>query len=269
MNIKKCVTTILTNVAVVVAATMSLTAHADDQVIRIGQTSGPHAEIMEEVKKVAAKEGLNIKVIEFSDYIQPNAALDSGDIDANNYQTKAFLDAQEQARGYKFTIVAKTVLFPMGFYSKKYKNINELKTGDLVGIPNDPANSGRSLALLAKSGIIKLRDGVGDNGSVTDIVENKKKLKFIEIEAAQLPRSLDDLAIAAINTSFAVKAGLVPKRDAILLESAEGNPNSNLIVVRTADKDKPWVKKLVAAYHSDHIRQFILQKFGDFAIPSF
>lgn len=269
MNIKRNIASVLTHISVVFAASFGFAAHADDQVIRIGQTSGPHAEIMEEVKKIAAKDGLNIKVIEFSDYIQPNAALDSGDIDGNNYQTQAFLSAQEKARGYKFTVVAKTVLFPMGYYSKKYKNINELKNGDLVGIPNDPANSGRSLALLAKQGIIKLRDGVGDNGSVTDIVENKKKLKFIEIEAAQLPRSLDDLSIAAINTSFAVKAGLVPKRDAIILETAEGNPNSNLIVVRTADKDKPWVKKLVNAYHSEPIRQFIVQKFGDFAIPSF
>lgn len=269
MNIKRNIVSALSSIFVVLAASFGVNAQAEDQVIRIGQTSGPHAEIMEEVKKVAAKDGLNIKVIEFSDYIQPNAALDSGDIDGNNYQTKSFLEAQEKARGYKFTVAAKTVLFPMGYYSKKYKNIDELKKGDLVGIPNDPANGGRALVLLAKQGIIKLRDGVGDNGSVTDIVENKKKLKFIEIEAAQLPRSLDDLAIAAINTSFAVKAGLIPKRDAIALETAEGNPNANLIVVRTADKDKPWVKKLVSAYHSDHIRQFILQKFGDFAIPSF
>lgn len=266
MQIHHRIISAVTGAVLFAGSVFSVSVHAET--IKVGQTSGPHAEIMEHVKKIAAKDGLNIEVIEFSDYIQPNAALDAGDIDANNYQTQAFLDAQAKARGYQFTSVAKTVLFPMGIYSQKYKNIQDLKQGDLVGISSDPANEGRALALLEHAGVIKLKPGVGANGSVYDVIENKKKLKFVQMEAAQLPRALQDLSVAAINTSFAVKAGLVPRRDAIAIED-NTSPHSNLIVVKTENKDKPWVAKLVKAYHSEEIRQFIEKEFGDFAIPSF
>ncbi|QEI05472.1 MetQ/NlpA family ABC transporter substrate-binding protein [Pigmentiphaga aceris] len=241
---------------------------ADKTVIKVGQTSGPHAKIMEVVKGIAARDGLTIEVIEFGDYIQPNAALDAGDLDANNYQTKPFMDAQIKARGYKIVSVGNTVLFPMGYYSKKYKNIQDLPEGARVGIQNDPANSGRSLQLLEKSGLIKLKAGVGTTATPADIIENPKKLRFHQLDSAQLPRSLDDLDMAAINTSFAIKAGLVPARDAIVIEGID-SPHTNLLVVREADKDKPWVKKLLKAYQSEEIRKFIETEFKGSGIPTF
>ncbi|PWF21542.1 MetQ/NlpA family ABC transporter substrate-binding protein [Corticimicrobacter populi] len=250
---------------------VSLTVPALSQAettIRVGQTSGPHAKIMEVVKQVAARDGLNIEIIEFGDYIQPNAALDAGDLDANNYQTQPFLQAQIQARGYKLTSVANTVLFPMGFYSKKYKSLDELPDGATVGIQNDPANAGRSLHLLQKYGLIKLREGAGLDAIPRDIAENPRNLKFHQVDAGQLPRSLDDLDIASINTSFAIKAGLVPKRDAIAIEDSD-SPHTNLLVVRTEDQDKPWVAQLIKAYQSDEVRTFIETEFASFAIPSF
>lgn len=236
--------------------------------IKVGQTSGPHAKIMELVKTVAARDGLNIELVEFSDYIQPNAALDAGDLDANSYQSLPFMKAQVKARGYKITNVANTVLFPMGFYSKKYKSLKDLPQGSTIAIQNDPANAGRSLVLMAKYGVIKLRDGVGDDAILRDITANPQKLNIVQIDAGQLPRSLEDLPAASINTSFATKAGLVPKRDAIALEGTD-SIHTNILAVRIEDQNKPWVKQLVKAYQSPEVKQFINKEFGDFAIPSF
>jgi D-methionine transport system substrate-binding protein len=258
--------------ALIVAAGLHAPAFAqkaaDKTVIKVGQTSGPHAKIMEVVKGIAARDGLTIEVIEFGDYIQPNAALDAGDLDANNYQTKPFMDAQIKARGYKIVSVGNSVLFPMGYYSKRFKSVNDLPEGARVGIQNDPANSGRSLLLLEKYGVIKLKPGVGMNATPADIMENPKKLRFHQLDSAQLPRSLDDLDIASINTSFAIKAGLMPNRDAIAIEGAD-SPYTNLLVVRTEDKDQPWVKKLLKAYQSEEIRKFIDTEFKGAGIATF
>jgi len=252
-----------------IAATVVLagTAHAQDA-IRIGVTAGPHAQIAEVAKQVAERDGLNLQIVEFQDYIQPNAALDSGDLQANSYQHLPFLQTQIQARGYKITAVGDTVTFPMGFYSKKFKSLAELPDGARVGIQNDPSNSGRALALLQKYGVIKLKAGAGISATPLDVVENPKHLQIVQIEAAQLPRSLDDLAVSAINTNYAVQAKLVPTRDAIAIEDAKG-PYANLIAVRTQDKDKPWVPKLLKAFHSPEVKQFVASTFAGSIVPAF
>ena len=242
------------------ASLIAVPALAQDKVIRIGATGGPHAEILEQVKKIAAKDGLIIKVIEFSDYIQPNAALAAGDLDANSYQHQPYLDAQIKDRGYKFVSVASTITFPMGVYSKKIKSLDQLKQGARVGIPNDPTNGGRAMLLLQEQGVFKLKPGSGLKSSPLDIADNPKKIKIIEIDAAQLPRTLDDLDAAAINGNYAESAGLSPTKDAIASESAKG-PYANVIAVRIVDKDQPWVAKLVKAYHSVEIKSFVVDKY--------
>lgn len=241
---------------------------AQDKPIKVGVTAGPHAQIFEQVKKVAERDGLKVQVIEFSDYVQPNAALAAGDLDANSYQHKPYLDQQIKDRGYKLVVAAYTVNFPIGTYSKKVKSLEELKEGARVGIPNDPTNGGRVLLLLQDKGLIKLRPDAGLKATPLDVVDNPKKIRFIELDAAQLPRSLDDLDASAINTNYAISSGLDPVKDAIARESAK-SPYVNLIAVREQDKDKPWVAKLVKAYQSDEIRKFIQTEFKGSVLPAF
>ncbi|WP_176054974.1 MetQ/NlpA family ABC transporter substrate-binding protein [Paraburkholderia caribensis] len=238
-----------------------------EESIKVGVTGGPHAQIMDVVKTVAAKNGLNIKVIEFSDYVQPNAALAGGDLDANSYQHDPYLQAQVKDRGYKLIRIADTVTFPMGIYSKKVKTLAELPAGAKIAVPNDPTNGGRALLLLQKQGLLKLRADAGLKATPLDIVENPKKLKIVELDAAQIPRSLGDVDAAAINTNFAMEAGLKPKQDAIAIEDPKG-PYVNVIAIRESERNKPWVAKLVAAYHSPEVKQFIESKFGGAVIAS-
>ena len=241
-------------------------AMAEDQ-IKMGVTAGPHAEIMEQVKKLLEKDGVQMKVIEFTDYIQPNAALAAGDLDANSYQHQPYLDAQIKDRGYKFVSVGSTITFPMGVYSKKIKSLNDLKQGARVGVPNDPTNGGRALLVLQAKGVTKLKADAGLKATPLDIVENPKKIKIIELDAAQLPRSLDDFDAAVINGNYAESAGLSPTKDAIAVEASTG-PYANVIAVRIADKDKPWVAKLVKAYHSPEVKKFVLEKYKGSVITS-
>lgn len=235
--------------------------------IRIAATPGPHAQILEAVKPVAAKKGIDLQIIEFSDYVLPNVALDSGEIEANSFQHQPYLDNQVKDRGYKIVSVGQTVNYPMGFYSKKFKNFDEIPVGSKVSIQNDPTNGGRALLLLQDRGVIKLKPDVGVKPSVLDIAENPKKLQFIEIDAAQSPRALDDVAAAAINTNYATQAGLDPVKDPILKEDPKG-PYVNVIAVRVADKDKPWVKDLVEAYRSPEVKAFIAEKFKGSVLAS-
>ena len=220
------------------------------------------------MKKVAEKDGLKIQIIEFTDYVQPNAALAAGDLDANSYQHKPYLDAQVKDRGYKIVPVGYTVNFPIGIYSKKVKSLADLKEGARVGIPNDPTNGGRVLLVFQDKGLIKLKPEAGLKATPLDIIENPKKIKFAEVDAAQLPRTLDDLDASAINTNFALSAGLNPGKDAISQENAK-SPYVNLLAVREQDKDKPRVAKLVKAYHSDEIRKFIQSEFKGSVIAGF
>ncbi|MER5172847.1 MetQ/NlpA family ABC transporter substrate-binding protein [Thioclava kandeliae] len=224
--------------------------------IKVGVSPGEHAEIMEEVKKVAEPMGLDIDIVEFSDYVVPNQALADGDIQANSFQHKPYLDNQIKDRGFDLVPVADTITTPMGIYSDKIKDMKDLAEGSKVAIPNDPTNGGRALLLLQDLGLIKLADGTGLVPSTLDVVENPKDLSFLELDAAQLPRSLADTDIAIINTNYAIASGLNPKTDSIAMEKAD-SPYVNIIVVKKGDEDKPWVKTLVEAYHSDDVKKFI------------
>ncbi len=235
--------------------------------IKVGVTPGEHATIMEKVAAVAKTKGLNIDIIEFSDYVVPNQALNDGDIQANSFQHQPYLDNQIADRKFDLVAVGKTITTPMGVYSKKVKSLDELKDGDTVAIPNDPTNGGRALLVLASKGLIKFKDDAGIKVTPSDIIENPKKIEFSELDAAQLPRSLDDVDAAVINTNYAMEAGLNPKKDAIAIEG-DKSPYANIIVVRSADKDAPWAKTLVEAYHDESIRKFINDEYKGALIPS-
>jgi D-methionine transport system substrate-binding protein len=254
-------------VTILFVAITGWSAAAAAENIKIGVTPGPHAQILEVVKPIAAKKGLDIQLVEFSDYVVPNEALNAGEIQANSFQNQPYLDNQKADRGYKIESVALTVNFPIGIYSKKHKSWADVPDGATVSIPNDPTNGGRVLLLLRDKGIIKLKDGVGFKPKIIDITGNTKKLKFIEIDAAQSPRALDDVDAAAINTNYATQAGLDPVKDAILREDPKG-PYVNLIAVRSVDKDKPWVKILVDSYHTPEVKEFVLTKFKGAVLPS-
>ena len=235
-------------------------APAADKPLKVGVTPGPHAQIMEVVKKVAEKDGLKIQIVEFSDYVQPNVALNQGDIDINSFQHLPFLENMVRDRKYDLVMLAKTFTFPMGIYSKKIKNIKELKDGAVIAMPNDPTNGGRALLLFEKAGLIKLKPGLGHKASVVDIVENPRKFKIRELEAAQIPRTLEDMEIAAINTNYAMSAGLLPAKDALILEDSS-SPYANILAVRGKDKDNPLYKKFLKAYQSEEVKKFVTEQF--------
>ncbi|NMC32802.1 MAG: MetQ/NlpA family ABC transporter substrate-binding protein [Veillonellaceae bacterium] len=235
-------------------------APAADKPLKVGVTPGPHAQIMEVVKKVAEKDGLKIQIVEFSDYVQPNVALNQGDIDINSFQHLPFLENMVKDRKYDLVMLAKTFTFPMGIYSKKIKNIKDLKDGAVIAMPNDPTNGGRALLLFEKAGLIKLKPGLGHKASVVDIVDNPRKFKIRELEAAQIPRTLEDMEIAAINTNYAMSAGLVPAKDALILEDSS-SPYANILAVRGKDKDNPVYKKFLKAYQSEEVKKFVTEQF--------
>jgi len=184
--------------------------------LRVGVSAGPYGEILEFAGRLAAKEGLGVKVIEFTDWNMPNAALANGEIDVNNFQHIPYLNNQIKQRGYDLVPVAPSIVVPMGLYSSKAKATADLKPGATVAIPNDPTNAARALFLIEKAGLVKLRDGSGLDATIADIAENASKIKFIELDAAQLPRSLDDVDAAVITLNYAVLAGLDPSKSLVL-----------------------------------------------------
>lgn len=248
-----------------VLALMASVAMAEE--IKVGVSPGEHAEIMEEVAKVAAPMGLDIDVVEFSDYVIPNTALADGDIEANSFQHVPYLDNQMKDRGFELVVVGNTITTPMGIYSDKIEDLATLEDGAKVAIPNDPTNGGRALLLLQDLGLVTLAEGTGLVPSPLDVQDNPKGLKFLELDAAQLPRTLSDADIAIINTNYAIASGLSPKDDAIAMEKAE-SPYVNVIVVRKGDEDLPWVKTLVDAYHSDEVKAFIEESYDGAVITS-
>lgn len=223
--------------------------------IKVGITSGPEQEIAETAKKVAKeKYNLDVELVSFNDYVVPNEALNNGDIDANAFQHVPYLNEQSKQRGYKLAVVGNTFVYPIVAYSKKIKSIHELQNGSTIVIPNDPTNGGRSLLLLQKNGLLKLKDGIGLLPKVTDIVGNPKQLKILEIEAPQLPRVLDDkeVVIAIINNNFAAQAGLDADKQGIFKEDKD-SPYVNVVVSRQDNKDDEKVKNFVKAYESDEV----------------
>ncbi|MEH7345638.1 MetQ/NlpA family ABC transporter substrate-binding protein [Bacillus sp. JJ1532] len=234
----------------------------------IGATDGPHAQILEVVKEVAAEDGLELEIKSFTDYVLPNTALDEGDLDVNSYQHKPFLEKFNDDHGTTLVPVGKTILNPMGIYSEKYKSFEDLPDGAKFGLPNDPTNGARALFILQENGHIKLEEGKEETASIHDVVENPKNLEFIELDAAQIPKQLGEVDAAAINTNFAIAAGLYPKEDAFILESTN-SPYVNYIVVRAENENDPVVKKLVNAYQSEKVKKFIEEEFRGSIIPGF
>jgi ABC-type metal ion transport system, periplasmic component/surface antigen len=235
--------------------------------VTVGVTAGPHQQVMEEVARLAKKDGLTIHLKVFNDYNQPNIALNDKDLDANSYQTMPFLKNQIQNKGYKITDAFATVAFPMGIYSKSIKSLSNLKNGDKIAVPNDPANELRGLQLFEKAGVIKLKKGAGVTSTKRDVISNPKHLQIIELDAAQLPKQLDQVAAAAINTNFAMGAGLTVLKDSIFHEPLVHNPYPNYFVVRTANKNDKVVKQIQKYYHSADVKAFIQKTFGGSVVP--
>ncbi|WP_421989088.1 MetQ/NlpA family ABC transporter substrate-binding protein [Roseococcus sp.] len=236
--------------------------------LRIGVTAGPHAQVMEKVREIAARDGFAIRITEFQDYIQPNVALAAGDLDANSYQHQPFLDQQVRDRRLALVALGKTLVFPMGLYSRKHRSLADVPQGGRIAIPNDPTNGGRALVLLAANGAFTLREGADFRATVADITGNPRRLRVVELEAAQLPRILDEVEAAAINSNFAIQASLNPVRDSIAIESAD-SPYANLIVVRQQDRDAPWARRLLAVYQTQEVKDFVTATFQGAVVPAF
>ena len=236
--------------------------------LKIGVTAGTHAEILRAALPIAKKNGLDIKVIEFQDYVSPNEALAHGDLDANIFQTLSYLKLMNKQHNYGLAPVGKSITEPLTFYSKKYTNLSQLPTGAKIGIPNDPSTEGRSLFVLEQAGLIKLKAGFGREGSPLDVISNPKKLKFVELEAAQVPRSLKDVDIAVVNSNYALGIGLNPLKDSIYLEDKR-SPYALVVATRKGDQNDPRVQKLVKALQSPATKKFILTKYKGAVVPSF
>ncbi|MQU40935.1 MetQ/NlpA family ABC transporter substrate-binding protein [Pseudomonas helleri] len=249
-----------------VAAVAAFSAHAGD--LSVAATPVPHAEILEFVKPALAKEGVNLKVKVFTDYVQPNVQVAEKRLDANFFQHQPYLDEFNKSKGTDLVSVAAVHLEPLGAYSSKYKKLDELKDGATVMIPNDATNGGRALLLLDKAGLIKLKDSKNILSTPKDIVENKKNLKFRELEAATIPRVLTQVDLALINTNYALEAKLNPEKDALVIEGSD-SPYVNILVARPDDKDSEDMKKLVAALHTPEVKAFILEKYKGAILPAF
>lgn len=236
--------------------------------IRIGTIAGPETELVEVAKNVAAqKYGLDVEIVQFTDYVLPNQALADGSIDANMFQHLPYLDETIAAKGYQLTPIGKTFIYPMGLYSSKIKSLNDVKPNAVVAIPNDPSNEARALLLLEKAGLIKLKDDTSLKVTPQDIIENPKQIKITELDAAQLPRVLKDVDLAAINTNYAMVAGLVPSKNALFLENTD-SPYANIVVVRTKDMNDPKFAKLMEALHSPEVVSRAKTLFQGQAIPA-
>lgn len=241
---------------------------SDPNHIIVGVESGPEFQIAQAAQKVAKeKYKLDVELITFNDYVMPNEALHQGDLDVNVYQNKPYLDVQAKQRGYKFAIVGNTFVYPLAGYSKKIKKLDQLKDESTIVIPNDPTNSGRALLLLQQAGLLKLSSAAGLFPKITDILENPKKINILEMEAPQLPRSLDDqhVDIAIINATFATPIGLNAVRDGLFVED-KSSPYVNAVVAREDNKNEEKVKKFVKAYQSEEVNQAAIKAFKGGAI---
>lgn len=234
----------------------------------IGASPVPHAEILKAIAPLLEAQGIKLEIKEFTDYIQPNVQLAEKQLDANFFQHQPYLDQQNKDNGTDLVAVTAVHVEPFGAYSKKIKDIAELADGAKVAIPNDATNGGRALILLAKNGLIKLKDDTNITSTKADITENKKNLDIIELDAAMLPRQLDEVDLALINTNYALEAGLVPTKDALFIEGTD-SPYANILVARPDNKDSDAIKKLAAALNSPEAKAFIEEKYQGSIIPAF
>jgi len=237
--------------------------------LKVGATPVPHAELLEIVKPILEKDGIKLEIVEFSDYVQPNLALNDKELDANFFQHEPYLkNFVEEHKELKLKNAAGIHVEPMGIYSKKIKDLKELPEGASIALPNDPTNGGRALLLLEKAGLLKLKEGVAEKATVQDVAENPKNFKFQEVEAAQVPRTLDDVDAAVINTNFAMQVNLVPTQDALFMEDRT-SPYVNIVAIREGDENRPEIQALIKALKSDEIKKFIEEKYKGAIVPAF
>ncbi|WP_199036328.1 MetQ/NlpA family ABC transporter substrate-binding protein [Sphingomonas mollis] len=254
--------------ALLLAACGSGGAKSDANHLSVAATAVPHAEILEQVKPVLAKEGLTLDIRVFNDYVQPNMQVDQGQIDVNYFQTKPYLDDFNASRGTKLVPIAGIHVEPLGAYSRKWKTIAALPNGASVAIPNEPSNGGRALLLLQKAGLIRLKNPANPLSSLRDITANPKSLQFRELEAATLPRVLGEVDLALINTNYALDAKLNPVRDALAIEDKD-SPYVNYVVGRPGAATDPRVVKLIAALRSPAIKNYIETTYMGAVLPAF
>lgn len=241
---------------------------ADDSRLVVGATAVPHAEILQVVKPILEKEGVKLDVRVFNDYVQPNDQLVQKQVDANYFQTEPYLDAYNRDRKAGLVTVTGVHIEPFGAYSRRFRSLAELPSGADVVIPNDPSNNSRALILLDTAGVIKLKDPGNALSTQRDIVENPKGLKFRELDSAMLPRVLDQVDLALINTNYALDAGLDPTSDALAIESRD-SPYVNFLVARRDNKDDARVQKLAAALTGPEVKAFIERKYQGAVLPAF
>ena len=239
-----------------------------DKTLVIGVSPVPGGDMMNFLKPKFAEKGVNLKVVEFSDYVQPNMALSDKSLDANFFQHKPYLDDFVKQHNLKLVSYVPVFIAPIAIYSKTLKKPSDIAEGATVSIPNDPTTGGRALILLHQQGLIKLDNPRNLFVTPANIVENPKKLKIVEVEAAQLPRSLDDVALAVINCNFALGAGLNPVKDSIAIE-AKDSPYANIVAIRAGDENSPELKVLKDLITSPEMRQFINEKFKGSLVPVF
>lgn len=245
----------------------TVSAFAADK-LTVAATAVPHAEILEFVKPQLAKEGVQLTVKVFTDYVQPNIQVEEKRIDANFFQHQPYLDSFNKEKKTHLVTVTGVHVEPFGVYSQKVKLLKDVKNGATVAIPNDATNGGRALLLLEKAGLIKLKNSSNILSTTKDIASNPKKLKFRELEAATLPRILGQVDLALINTNYALEAKLVPTRDALAIEGSK-SPYVNILVARQDNKDSAALKKLAAALNSPSVKKFITQKYNGAVVPAF
>ena len=249
------------------AALTASFAQANEKLV-VAATPIPHAEILELVKPTLAKEGVDLEIKVFTDYVQPNVQVAEKRLDANYFQTLPYLENFNKGKGTNLVTVVGVHVEPFGGYSKKIKNISELKDGATVAIPNEGSNSGRALLLLQKAGVITLKDPTNALATPKDIKDNPKHLKFKELESALLPRVLDQVDLDVINTNYALEAGLNPARDALIIEDAK-SPYVNFLVARPDNKDSDTIQKLAKALTSPEVKAFIEKKYNGAVVPAF
>lgn len=236
--------------------------------IKLGATAGPHAEVAEAVAQAAKAEGLDVKVVEFSDYITPDQSLADGELDLVSYQHEPFLKNFNAEKGTNLVPIGRTILMRMGLYSDKVKSVDAVPDGAKVAIPNDPTNGGRGLVLLEKAGLIKLREGAGIKATVNDVAENPKRLQFVELEAAQLPRSLSDVDVAAITMNYVMSGGLNVKEQGLFLEDAEEPLAVMILAARAGDENKPEYRQIAKLFHSPSVVKFIEETYQGTIVPA-
>ena len=242
----------------------------DDKVIKIGVSPEPHRKIVDAAVPVLEKEGYKVEITEFNDYVLPNTALSEGELDANYFQHTPYLNEENKSRNLNLVSAGSIHLEPMGLYSKKIKSLDEIQDGATIAVPNDSSNEARALKLLAANGLIEVKDG--ELVTPADITSNPKNLKFTELEAAAVPRSIDDVDAAVINSNYAIPAGFNPTNDSIIIEdkdSEAAKPYANIVAVRSGDENSEKIKALVKALQSDEVRDFINKEYDGAVIPVF